>query len=77
MGTTNHSTGFEMVSGSIAALADQKRLTMKAVFEDSGIPESSFYRKLKHPHTFTLPELASIASALGMTLAALCEAAGL
>ena len=65
---THGSAAARAVSERIKALAAERGQTLTAVQTASGVTERTFARKLNHrPDTWTLTELAGIASALGMT----------
>lgn len=64
------------IAENIARIAEAKGTTKHAVMEATGIPRSTFYRKLNdHPERLTVEELAQIAGVLGVTVPDLLKAA--
>lgn len=60
------------IATNIVRLIEERKTSKHAVLLASGLPRSSFYRKLdQRPELFTAQELGSIAEVLGVTVAEL------
>ena len=74
-GTRPNGSWTEGISRNIARLVEERGTSKHAIQQASGIPRSTFYRKLNdHPELFSAGELGTIAEKLGVTLADLLSA---